>query len=106
VLSYKIIHSLEAKSGKKRTRHTEDFKGRIALEAVKGVKTLSELSSEYKVHPVVIAGWKRQLVSRVSEVFERGKEAALKRDAERLTAGLYEEIGRLKMENDWFKNFF
>lgn len=89
--------------GKKRTLHSEAFKAKVALEAFKGVDTFSELGSKYGVHPVVIAGWKRQLVGRASELFERGKEASTKRRVEELTGPLYEEIGRLKVENDWFK---
>jgi putative transposase len=65
--------------GKKRTIHKEEFKARVALEAVKGIKTLSELSSEHGVHSVVIAGWKRQLLERAPEVFERGKEGRVQK---------------------------
>ena len=45
----------------KRKRHTEDIKAKVALEAIRGVRTLSELSSMYRVHPTVIGQWKRQL---------------------------------------------
>ncbi len=47
---------------RKRRRHSDEFKARVALEAVKGVKTLSELSATHGVHPTVIAQWKRHLV--------------------------------------------
>ena len=86
----------------KRKRHSDEFKARVALEAVKGIRTLSELGSEYRVHPTVIAHWKRQLVSGAVEVFSRasGRNG---RTEEELTAPLFEEIGRLKMEMDWLK---
>ena len=84
--------------GQKRKKHTEEFKARVAIEALKGVRSLSELSSAYGVHPIVIGQWKRRLVERAREVFSRpngkGEESA---------AALYEEIGRLKVELDWLK---
>lgn len=86
----------------KRKRHADEFKARVALEAVKGIRTLSELSSEYRVHPTVIAHWKRQLVSGATEVFSRTSGRNGKTEEE-MTAPLYEEIGRLKMEMDWLK---
>jgi putative transposase len=86
---------------KKRRKHTEELKARVALEAIKGVRTLSELSAVYGVHPTVIAQWKRQLIRRAAEVFSRGNASG--QSEEELTAPLYEEIGRLKMEIDWLK---
>ena len=85
----------------KRKRHTEEMKARVALETVKGVRTLSELSAAYGVHPTVIAQWRRQLIRRAAELFSRGNSGM--RSEEELTAPLYEEIGRLKMEIDWLK---
>ena len=48
--------------GAKRKRHTEEIKAKVALEAIRGVRTLSELSSMHAVHSTVIGLWKRQLV--------------------------------------------
>ena len=86
----------------KRRRHSNEFKARVALEAVKGVKTLSELSSTHGVHPTVIAQWKRHLIDGSAEVFSR-KNGSRGKSEEELTSPLYEEIGRLKMEVDWLK---
>lgn len=91
--------------GKKRRKHTDKFKAKVALEAVKGVHTLSELSSKYGVHPTVIGHWKRKLVDEAADVFASGNGNRAKTDEE-LTNPLYEEIGRLKMEIDWFKKKF
>ena len=87
---------------KKRRKHSDEFKARVALEAVRGVKTLSELSSTYGVHPTVIAQWKRQLLNGASEVFSR-TNGTNGRSEEEINAPLYEEIGRLKVELDWLK---
>jgi len=86
----------------KRKKHSDEFKAGVALEAIKGVHTLSELGSAHGVHPTVIAHWKRQLLEGASEVFRRGA-GANGRSEEELTAPLYQEIGRLKMEMDWLK---
>ena len=86
----------------KRRKHSDEFKAKVALEAVKGVHTLSELSSMFKVHSTVIAHWKRQLVDGAPAVFGGGNGSRMKSEEE-LTAPLYEEIGRLKVEADWLK---
>jgi len=86
----------------KRRKHSEEFKAKVALEAVKGVRTLSELSSLFKVHPTVIAHWKRMLVEGAAGVFGGGN-GGLAKSEEELTAPLYEQIGRLQMEVDWLK---
>jgi putative transposase len=89
-------------AGTKRKRHTEEFKAKVALDAIRGVRTLSELSSMHRVHPTVIAQWKRQLVEGAVELFRRSK-GGVGRSEEELTGPLYEEIGRLKVEVDWLK---
>ena len=88
--------------GQKRKRHGAEFKAKVALEALKGIKTVNELSSEYGIHPTQISHWKRQLQAGSREIFAgaRAKEAA---DQEAQQAKLYEKIGRLKMELDWLK---
>lgn len=88
--------------GKKRRKHTDEFKAKVALEAVKGVHTLGELSSKYSVHSTVIAHWKRKLIDGAAGVFESGGGSKVKTEEE-LTSPLYEQIGRLKMEVDWLK---
>jgi len=55
----------------KRRRHTDEFKAKVALDAVKGMRTLGQLGAAYRIHPTVIAQWKRQLMERGAEVFSR-----------------------------------
>ena len=86
----------------KRRKHSDEFKAKVAIEAVRGVHTLSELSARFKVHPTVIAHWKRQLLEGASDVFVRGNGGKAKSEEE-LTAPLYEQIGRLQVENEWLK---
>ena len=87
---------------KKRRKFSDQFKAKVALEAVRGVKTLSELAAEYKVHPNQISTWKKLLTSQAAELFSGSKGAAAKTEEE-LTAPLYEEIGRLKMDIKWLE---
>jgi len=87
---------------RKRNTFTDKFKAKIALEAVQGGKTLAQLASEYKVHPNQISTWKKTLVSRAEELFAKGSSSSSKTEEE-LTAPLFEEIGRLKMDLRWLE---
>jgi transposase-like protein len=82
--------------------HGAQFKGRVALEAAKGLRTMAELASEYEVHPVQIAKWKKQLFEGVADIFARRRERR-EQDEEELKARLYQQIGRLQVELDWLK---
>jgi transposase-like protein len=62
---------------KKRRNHDAGFKARVALEAVKGERTVSELAAEYGVHPTMIHQWKKALLDGAAEIFERGGKTAL-----------------------------
>jgi len=86
---------------KKRKQYSAQFKFRVAMEAVKESKTISELASEYAVHPTMVRNWKKQLLGSGSDVFQnKGKPSEQETVAE---AELYEQIGRLKMELEWLK---
>ena len=89
---------------KKRNRPNALFKAKVALAAVREVKTVSELASQYKIHPTQIHQWKRQLLERADEIFSTpGSRARTGEEEEALQAKLYEEIGRLKVELEWVK---
>lgn len=88
--------------GKKRRKFTGKFKAKVALEAVKGVKTIAELASEYQVHPNQVSTWKKQLLENAAELFAGGQSSKSKTEEE-ATAPLYEEIGRLKMDIKWLE---
>jgi len=88
--------------GKKRVRHSAEFKGKVALEALRGMKTVNELAGQYQIHPTQISQWKRQVQGHVNELFAKGPGKG-EAEAESVQAKLYEEVGRLKMELDWLK---
>jgi transposase-like protein len=87
---------------KGRRNHSAEFKARVALEAVKGIKSMSELASEYEVHPTQISKWKKQVLKELPGIFsDRRKQDA--DSEEELKARLYQQIGQLQVELDWLK---
>lgn len=78
------------------------FKAKVALDAVRSLKTVGELASQHKVHPTQITLWKKQLLEGAAEVFAASSAKKGAAD-EPSPAELYEQIGRLKIELDWLK---
>ncbi|MFX1671662.1 IS3 family transposase [Paraburkholderia sp. A2WS-5] len=87
---------------KKRRVHPADFKAKVGLEAVRGVRTITETAQEFGVHPVLVGQWKKEVLERAEALFEvkRGPQPS---DVTIPEDRLYGEIGRLKMEVDWLK---
>lgn len=85
-----------------RRKFESGLKAKIALEAFKGEKTLSQISSEYGVHPNQISKWKKELLKKVTTIFGTTNGAPDKGQQE-LIEKLYCNIGELKVENDWLK---
>jgi len=82
----------------------KEFRAKVALETLRGEKTLAELSSEYGVHANVIGQWKKLLLKNASELFEGKREKRNKvKDHEKSVDTLYRKIGKIEMENDWLK---
>jgi transposase-like protein len=87
---------------KKRKVHTPELKAKVGLEAMRGVKTITEVAQAYGVHPQLVGQWKKEILESAGALFEtkRGPKRAEDKSGE---DRLYSEIGRLKMENDWLK---
>lgn len=83
-----------------RKRHSAAFKAKVALEAAKEIKTLSELASQYEVHPVQISQWKKQLLESIAGVFSTQKKNI---DFTKKFDELYRQIGEVTVERDWLK---
>jgi len=86
-----------------RKRYDKEFNSKVALEALKGEKTLQELGITYSVHPNMIALWKRQLSEHASALFEKEGKDKVTEDATRQRDELYKQIGQLQVENDYLK---
>ena len=85
-----------------RKQYSSKFKARVAMEAIRGERTLNQLASQFHVHPVQIGQWRKTALEQLSDLFVDGRkrkhsDVDVERDA------LYEEIGRLKVELDWLK---
>lgn len=87
---------------RKRRLFEGSFKAKVALEAIRGLKTISELASLHRVHPTQIVAWKKHLLEGASTLFESSSAKKAASD-EPSPAELYEQIGRLKIELDWVK---
>lgn len=86
-------------SRRPRRNHSPAFKFKVALAAIKGEQTITELSQKFDVHPNQIPQWKNQLLDQASSVFEQGKAKELSVDINTLHA----KIGELTLENDFFE---
>ena len=87
---------------RKRNVHLPEFKAKVGLEAVRGVKTINEIAQEFAVHPMQVGQWKREIQSQAKKLFE-GNRGPQPVSAHSTPDRLYGEIGRLKMELDWLK---
>jgi len=87
---------------RQRKKHSGAFKAKVALEAVKGERTLNELAGQFEVHPSQVVQWKQRLIAGAGELFNGGVERDAAQEAE-LRDRLYQEIGQLKVELDWLK---
>ena len=87
---------------RQRRNFSAEMKSRIALEAIKGQKTIQEIASHYGVHPNQVTNWKKQATDGMPSVFTDRRSKA-DNSEETLKAELYEQIGRLQVELDWLK---
>jgi len=85
---------------KTRTRHTAEFKTKVAIEAIKEQKTLAELSVMFGVNQQQISNWKNEFLRRSIEIFNKREPD---KELEKANEKLFAKIGRLEMENDWLK---
>lgn len=85
----------------KRKRYDSKFKANVALEAIKDHKTISQIASEYGIHPNQVTHWKKQLLSGVADIFSDPRKKSATSDPS--TDELYRQIGQLKVELDWLQ---
>ena len=86
---------------RKRRNHDAGFKARVALEALKGERTVSELAAEYGVHPTMIHQWKKALLDGAADIFERGGRKPVSEVDEETVRSLHAKIGELAVANDF-----
>lgn len=79
------------------------FKAKVAIAAIRGDRTIAELSSEFGVHSSVINRWKRQALDALPQIMLGNPVSPNNSANEELQSRLYQEIGQLKVELDWLK---
>jgi transposase len=85
----------------KRRRHEPEFKARVAIEAIKGIKTIQEIAKDYEVHPVQVSDWKKKILEGVSDVFAAGKRHSTEEDFDAQREKLHAKIGQQAVEIDF-----
>jgi putative transposase len=86
---------------KQRKQYTGTFKAKVALETLKGQRTVQEIASSYGVHPNQITKWKQQLVAGAADVFTPTTDRSSDGNEDAVRAELYQQIGKLQVELDW-----
>jgi transposase len=89
----------------KRKRYSAEFKAKVALEAIRGEHTLSELATRYDMHPNMITNWKRQAIEKMAESFS-GKAESANASNEAQIKELHAKIGELTVERDFLAKAF
>jgi transposase len=87
---------------RKRRTHRPEFKARVALEALKGIKPIHEIAADNEIHPVQVSQWKKELQENMAEIFERKNARSKDTDDEVRRIELLErKVGQLVIERDW-----
>ena len=85
----------------KRRRHDPEFKARVALEALKGIRTIQEIAKEFDVHPVQVSEWKKVMAQNAASAFGAGAGQADTEAFEKEHNRLHAKIGQQAIELDW-----
>ena len=85
-----------------RKRYSSEMKAKVALEALKEQKTIPEISSQYKIHSAQISRWKKKVITELPAIFSNSNEKETKNQEEQINE-LYQQIGKLKVENDFLR---
>ena len=87
---------------RERKQYEAGLKAKVAVEAIKGQRTINEIASAYGIHPHQVTQWKKQALEQLPEIFSNGRARSQQADEE-LRDQLYQQIGQLKVELDWLK---
>jgi transposase-like protein len=87
---------------KQRRKHTAEFKARVAIEAIRGVKTISEIAAEFEIHPVMVGNWKKDMLEHLPDLIEN-KHAKQEKNTEKETEQLHRKVGQLTMEVEFLE---
>jgi transposase len=96
------VFSGEDQHLRKRKTYDDNFKARVALEAIKGERTISEIAGQFEVHPNQIIKWKKQLLENVSSLYSKKKDPEID-ELRKLVEELYKKIGQQNIELEFLK---
>jgi putative transposase len=88
-----------------RRRYSNEFKAQVALEAIVGIKTASEIAAENNIHVKIVSQWKGELTNNASHLFEKNTKSSevTESQKEEILNPVYKEVGKLQVENEWLK---
>lgn len=84
-----------------RKKFSPEFKAKVALEAIKEQKTIAELALQFDIHPTQIVTWKKRFLENSAAAFS--EKPTDSKESEAVQGRLYEQIGKLQMQNEWLK---
>ena len=87
----------------KRRRHKPQFKARVAMEAIKNVRTIQEIAKEFEIHPVQVSDWKKKMLEGVTDVFGASRKKAKEEDFAKEREQLDGKIGQQAVEIDFLR---
>jgi len=87
----------------KRKRHEPEFKARVALETIKGIKTVQQIAKEFEVHPAQVTDWKKKMLEGAADVFSSGKKKSIENAFEAQREQLHAKIGQQAVEIDFLQ---
>ena len=88
---------------RKRRRFSDEFKARVAVEAIREDRTLAELASKFDVHPNQISEWKKTMLQGAAEAFGPGRGKTVEEDFDKERKKLQAKIGELTIHLDWLQ---
>jgi transposase len=83
-----------------RRNHSAKFKAQVALEAIRGEKTIAEIAAHHEVHPTQVTSWKNEVLEKLTGIF--GGESSNRDERERIRE-LHAKIGELTVERDFLE---